>query len=140
MADSILLKLADTGETVASADEDVRGRKVLDNAGKKVGTIDGLMIDDAEKKVRFLRVESGGFLGLGATHVMIPIEAITKITTDDVTIDREGEHLRGAPRYDPSLVEDTDKHYWGGVYGYYGFMPFWGMGYNYPAYPYVSSR
>jgi sporulation protein YlmC with PRC-barrel domain len=32
------------------------GRKVLDNAGNKVGTVDGLMIDDAQKKVRFLRV------------------------------------------------------------------------------------
>jgi sporulation protein YlmC with PRC-barrel domain len=140
MADSTLRKLHDTGETVASADEDVRGRKVLDNAGNKVGTVDGLMVDDAQKKVRFLRVEAGGFLGLGNTHVMIPVDAITSITTDEVTIDRGGEHLHGAPRYDPALVDDTDEPYWGGVYSYYGFMPFWGMGYNYPPYPYYGTR
>ncbi len=125
MADSTLRKLSDTGETIANADEDVRGRKVLDSAGNKIGTVDGLMIDDTKKKVRFLRVEAGGFLGLGTTHVMIPVEAITNITTDAVTIDREGEHLHDAPRYDPDLVEDTDKQYWGSVYGYYGYEPLW---------------
>jgi sporulation protein YlmC with PRC-barrel domain len=140
MAASTLRRLHDIGETVANADEDVRGRKVLDNAGQKVGTIDGLMVDDAEKKVRFLRVECGGFLGLGATHVMIPVDAITSITSDTVTIDRGGEHLHGAPRYDPALVNEPDEHYWGGVYGYYGFAPFWGMGYNYPSYPYYGPR
>jgi len=136
MAGSTLRRLRDIGETVASADDDVRGRKVLDNAGNNVGTVDGLMVDDAENKVRFLRVESGGFLGLGATHVMIPVDAITSITHDAVTIDRGGEHLHGAPRYDPALVEEYDDRYWGGVYGYYGYAPFWGMGYLYPPYPY----
>ncbi len=30
------------------------------------------MVDDAQNTVRFPRVECGGFLELGATHVMIP--------------------------------------------------------------------
>ena len=135
MEASTLRRLRDIGETVAGADEDIRGRKVLDNAGTHVGTVDGLMIDDAQKKVRFLRVECGGFLGLGATHVMIPVDAITSITDDAVTIDRGGEHLHGAPRYDPALVKELDERYWSNVYGYYGMGPFWGPGYMYPAYP-----
>jgi len=96
------------------------------------------MVDDAQNKVRFLRVEAGGFLGIGATHLMIPVDAITGITAEAVTIDREGEHLRGAPRYDPALINEPDEHYWGGLYGYYGFAPWWGMGYMYPRYPYYS--
>ncbi len=139
MAASTLHRLHDIGETVSNSDEDVRGRKVLDNLGNKVGTVEGLMVDDDQNKVRFLRVESGGFLGLGETHVLIPVDAITAITVDAVTIDREGEHLHGAPRYDPALVEDHDERYWGSVYGYYGFAPFWGMGYSYPPYPYYGS-
>ncbi len=127
MATTILRKLSDTGETVASSDEDVRGRKVLDDTGEEIGAVDGLMVDD-EEKVRFLRVESGGFLGLGGTHVMIPVEAITRVMPHAVSIDRGREHLRGAPRYDPALVEDTDQEYWGGVYGYYGVAPYGGMG------------
>ncbi len=135
MATTMLRKLSDTGETVASTDEDVRGRKVLDDAGEEIGSVDGLMVDD-ENKVRFLRVESGGFLGLGRTRVMIPVEAVTRVMPHAVSIDRGREHLRGAPVYDPDLVDDRDEnywggvygYYWGGVYGYYGFPPYGGMG------------
>jgi len=135
MAVSTLRRLQDTDEVVAEDDEDVRGRKVLDNVGFTVGTVDDLMIDDAQNKVRFLRVECGGFLGLGATHVMIPIEAIASITGDAVTIDRGAEHLQGASRYDPLLLRDQDERYWGDVSGYYGFAPFWGREYTHPPYP-----
>ena len=115
--------------------EDVRGRKVLDDAGEEIGSVDGLMVDD-ENKVRFLRVESGGFLGLGRTRVMIPVEAVTRVMPHAVSIDRGREHLRDAPVYDPDLVDDRDEnywggvygYYWGGVYGYYGFPPYGGMG------------
>ena len=140
MTTSTLQRLRDIGETVANPDEDVRGRKVLDSAGNKVGTIDGLMVDDDQKKVRFLRVECGGFLGLGATHMMIPVDAINSITSDAVTIDRGGEHLQGAPRYDPALIDAYDDSYWGGVYGYYSYAPFWGMGYVYPQFPCLRHR
>ncbi len=108
--------------------EDVRGRKVLNSKGDDIGTVDGLMVDDGQHKVRFLRVESGGFLGLGGTHVMIPVDLITRITPDAVSIDRGREHLRAAPRYDPALVDDRDENYWGSVYSYCGVAPYWGMG------------
>jgi len=85
-------------------------------------------VDDGQHKVRFLRVKSGGFLRLGGTHVMIPVDLITRITTDAVSIDRGREHLRDAPRYDPALVDDRDENYWGSVDGYYGVAPYWGMG------------
>ena len=138
METAILRRLRDIGETMANPDEDMRGRKVLDNEGFHVGTVDGLMVDDAQNKVRFLRIEAGGFLGLGATHVMIPVDAITNIADDTVTIDRAAEHLRGAPRYDPALVDERDDRYWDGVYGHYGYAPYWGMGYTYPRYPYYG--
>jgi hypothetical protein len=77
---------------------------------------------------------------------MIPVDAITSITSDAVTINHTGEHLQGAPRYDPELINerkerywsgyDRDEHDWGDVYNYYGYAPFWGMGYDYPPYPY----
>jgi sporulation protein YlmC with PRC-barrel domain len=127
MATTMLRTLSDTGETVANVDEDIRGRKVLDDAGEEIGAVDGLMIDDQET-VRFLRVASGGFLGLDRTRVMIPVEAITRVMPHAVCIDRAREHLRGAPLYDPALADDRDQAYWGGVYGYYGVAPYGGMG------------
>ncbi len=126
MATTMLHKLSDTGETVANPDEDVRGRKVLDSSGEDIGSVDGLMVDD-EKTVRALRVESGGFLGLDRTRVMIPVEAVTRVTPHAVSIDLGRERLRDAPVYDPELVDDMDQGYWGGVYGYYGFAPYWGF-------------
>jgi len=64
-------RLSDSKLTVKHPDEDVRGRKVLDKAGEDIGTVDELFIDDRESKVRFLRVEAGGVLGIGAKVVLI---------------------------------------------------------------------
>ena len=128
-----LHSLNDADLTVADNAQDVRGRKVLDKAGEDVGTVDDLMIDDREKKVRFLRVASGGFLGLGDTTVLIPVDAITRVTADAVYIDQTREHVAGGPVYDPELVANLD--YWGGVYNHYGYQPYWSNGYSYPLFP-----
>src|SRR5487761_424166 len=55
-----LSKLSDTGQTVANADEDIRGRNVKAKDGQHLGKVDDLLIDDQARKVRFLRVEHGG--------------------------------------------------------------------------------
>src|SRR5690348_16824706 len=86
-----LSKLSETGQTVASDDEDIRGRKVKDKDGEDVGKVADLLIDDAEHKVRFLLVEHGGFLGIGDTKSFIPVDAITRITADDVFVDQSRE-------------------------------------------------
>ncbi|MDQ6877584.1 MAG: PRC-barrel domain-containing protein [Candidatus Dormibacteraeota bacterium] len=128
-----LSKLSDSGQTIASADEDIRGRKVKDKDGHDVGRVDDLLIDDQDRKVRFLRVEHGGFLGFGETMSFIPVDAITRITEDDVFINHSREDVAGAPQYDPDLADLPDPV---GLYGYYGYSPFWGAGYMYPGYPY----
>ena len=128
-----LVRLGETGLTVSFPEEDIRGRKVLDRAGEELGTVDDLLVDDAEHKVRFLQVASGGILGLGEQKVMIPIDAISRITEEAVQIDQEHQRVAGAPPYDPSITRDT---YWEEVYGYYGYGPYWTPGYAYPAYPF----
>lgn len=127
---STLIKLSDTGQTVEKPEDDLRGRKVKDKDGNDVGKVHDLLIDDQERKVRFLLVEHGGFLGLGETTSFVPVDAITRISADDVYINHSSEHIVGAPRYDPSLIEDRAYH--GSVYGYYGYTPYWGAGYIYP--------
>ena len=44
---------------------DIRGRTVIDSDGAEVGTVDDLLIDEEEDRVRFLRIGSGGILGMG---------------------------------------------------------------------------
>jgi sporulation protein YlmC with PRC-barrel domain len=127
-----LLKLSDSSLTVAFAEDDIRGRRVVDRNGDEVGDVDDLIIDDREQKVRFMQVGTGGVLGMGETKLLIPIDAITRITADTVSTDQTRERMVGAPRYDPALVRDT---YWEDVYGYYGYSPYWTPGYVYPPYP-----
>lgn len=53
-----IVRLSDVGETVADKDADVRGLKVIDKNGEELGTIDALLVDDRERKVRFIEVVS----------------------------------------------------------------------------------
>ena len=119
-----LRNLSDTDLTIATSDVDIRGRTVKDKDGEDIGTVDDLLIDERDREVRFMRVKSGGFLGLGETKVFIPIEGIARITADEVSIDQFREHVAGAPRYDPDLVDE--QGYYDGLYGHYGYRPFWG--------------
>lgn len=128
-----LVSLADSEQTVADGD-DIRGFEVKDAAGEDLGKVDELLIDTTERKVRFLVVASGGFLGLGEHKSYVPVDAITGIRDETVHIDQSRERLRTAPAYDPELINEPS--YNEDVFGYYGFAPYWTAGYAYPAYPY----
>jgi CBS domain-containing protein/sporulation protein YlmC with PRC-barrel domain len=131
-----LVRLSDTNLTLADRAEDIRGLKVLDMSEQELGTVNDLFIDEQENKVRFLEVSSGGFLGLGATKFLLPVEAISRITVDVVHINQSRELVAGAPQYDPTLVEER---YVTDIYSHYGYPPYWGPSYHYPPYPYYSS-
>jgi sporulation protein YlmC with PRC-barrel domain len=123
-----LRKLSESTETIDGSANDVRGRGVKDKNGEAIGKVQDLLIDDEEKKVRFLIVDHGGFLGFGQTRSFIPVESITRVTDKDVYIDHSREHVAAAPTYDPDLVEDHRYH--SSVYSHYGYTPF---SYMYPA-------
>ncbi len=128
-----LIRLSDTTLELASQAEDIRGRHVLDNKDDEIGEVHDLLIDDREKRVRFLLVEAGGFLGIGAQKIMIPVDAITRIDDKNVYVNLTRDHVASAPPYDPDLI---DERYLAQVYGYYGMGPFWAAGYLYPSFPF----
>jgi sporulation protein YlmC with PRC-barrel domain len=136
-AHATLVKLSDTEWTVADRADDIRGRRVLDPEGEEVGEVEDLFIDAREHKVRLLQVASGGFLGLGATTFLLPVEAIAQISAEAVSIDQRRERIAGAPRYDPALV---DQRYLGDLYGHYGYAPYWSATGVYPPYPRARPR
>ncbi|MFJ6376174.1 PRC-barrel domain-containing protein [Pseudarthrobacter oxydans] len=135
-----LVKLEDTGKTVADEREDIRGYAVKAASGEDIGTVEDLLIDLDEEKVRFLIVASGGFLGIGKDKSFIPIDAIKSINEEnkDVLLDRSRDQVAGAPGYDPELADV--KSFYEGVYGYYGLSPYWSTGYAHPGYPYYFPR
>jgi hypothetical protein len=133
-----LVRLRDTDQTVSSSDEDIRGRMAKDKDGRDLGTIEGLLVDEAERKVRFMEVASGGFLGLGESKSLIPVEAITRVTPDAVYIGHTLEHVAGAPRYDPELMH-TELEYFFNLFPYYGYPPSFGLFPSTDVSPYAKS-
>lgn len=133
-----LIRLRDTTRTIADPAADVRGRAVVDSNGGDVGTVDDLLIDDQEAEVRFLRVGAGGFLGIGKQHFLVPVDAVAAVEPDRVHISRDRARLSDVPTYDPDLAYD-DPAYYAGLYGWWGFAPYWGPGYAYPPFPHYGS-
>ena len=130
-ANPTIHRLSETGNTITPVADDIRGRTVKDKNGEALGKVRDLLIDDEDRKVRFMLVEHGGFLGFGHTHSFIPVDAITKITAHEVAINHSREHVAAAPPYDPELIADSTFH--GRIYSHYGHNPFWDDGYVYPA-------
>ncbi len=125
-----LYALGDHGQTIDGSVNDVRGREVKDAHGVAMGKVTDLLIDNQERKVRFLLVEHGGFLGFGEKKSLIPVQAITKITEYDVLIDQTHERVASAPGYTPDLIDDQDHH--AHISNHYGYPPYWGL-YDMPA-------
>jgi sporulation protein YlmC with PRC-barrel domain len=121
-----LSRLRDIDRAVSSSDVDIRGRMVKDKNGLDLGRIQDLLVDDVKWKVRFMEVASGGILGFGDSKSFIPVDAITRMTADEVYISHTLEHVAGAPRYDPDLVA-IDVNYLLELYPYYGYPGSFGL-------------
>lgn len=128
-----LVKLSEIDETVADRDDDIRGRDVRDRDRADLGKVKDLLVDERENKVRFIEVASGGFLGIGQDTSLIPVDAITAVTDDEVRIDQTRDVVAGAPAYDPDLVREREGY--GTYLSYYGYGGWWAPGYQYPDYP-----
>ncbi len=122
-----LYTLGDHRDTIDGTLNDVRGRTVRDTDGTDIGVVIDLLVDDREKKVRFLVIGHGGFLGVGAQRTLLPVEAVTKITGDKVLIDQSGARVASAPGYRPNLVDDRVYH--ASIADHFGYAPHWGHGY-----------
>jgi len=126
-----LTTLKDTDKVLADSGQDIRGRDVIAQDGDKIGKVDALLVDAQESKIRFIRVEAGGFLGIGEKTWLIPVDAIVRIDSDNVYVDQTRQKIVAAPDYNPDAV-DNDDEYYPGLYSYYGHGPYWGAGYAYP--------
>ncbi len=127
-----LTKLSESDLVLANSDEDIRGRTLRDTNDEEIGSVDDLMIDADQRKVRFLLVGAGGFLGIGEKQFLIPVDAVTRIDDDNVWINQNKSKIVGSPNYQPDLVSEN---YYNDLYGYYGYSPYWTPGYTYPPYP-----
>lgn len=129
---AVLLRISDTHLTPMDPVQDIRDREVIDSNGENIGRVSDLFIDDADKRVRFVEVAAGGFMHLGETKFLIPVDAVENMDEKAVYINRNGEHIAATPKYNPQLI---DQPYVDQVYQHYGYTPFYAMGYTAPVFP-----
>ncbi len=114
-----LVRLSDSEFILEDQTQDIRGLDVYDTNGEEVGTVEDLYADEEERKVRFLDVGAGGFLGLGEKNFLLPVEAVREVNEDGVVVDQSREKVVDSPPFDTSVVPQAP--YQRDIYDYYGY-------------------
>jgi PRC-barrel domain len=98
---------------------ELRNRGVYASTGQYLGHVDQLYVDD-DRKLRFVDVVTGGFLGLGRKHHLIPVEAITEEALNAITLGVDEETVEGAPTI-PNPLVGPDENHQRTLYEHYGY-------------------
>ena len=112
-----LIKLRDSDRPRDATAKALLDGDVYDRDGKKIGTVKDLYVDTEVEDVRFLDVGTGGFLGLGEKHFMVPMEVVIDTSGGRVTIEQSREKVEGSPELDTKGV--PEDAYQQEVYDYY---------------------
>ncbi len=116
-----LVKMSDSGFGVKSRESDIRRLGVFNQNGDQIGSIEDFYIDTQEREVRYLEVGAGGFLGLGQRPFLIPIEAVSEISAERVTLNQSREKVLDSPEFAPGhVLEAHDRQ---ALSRHYGFPP-----------------
>ncbi len=115
-----LLALDEAQVSLADESDDVRGLVVLDANGHRVGEVDDLIVDEADRRARLLVVASGGVLGLGAHRHLVPVETVARVS-DHVRLHHAAETVPQSEGADSAL----DRGDYAAIYRQYGFAPCW---------------
>lgn len=127
-----LTRLSQRTEGLTQPGADVRGARVLDRDDAEVGTVDDLLVDDAARKVRFLNVKSGGFLGFGGVAYLIPVDVIARMDADGLHLAVTRDVVSAGPSFDPGVAA-AGREVYEGVCRHFGCAPFWAPEYVYPS-------
>ena len=130
LAPAQLAKLSDGDLSLEYPADDIRGNAVVDQAGYEMGQVVDLLVDPGGARVLFMVVHPSGVL-LDEEPRLIPVDAIRRRDHGAVHIDQDHERVAAAPRYAPELISDAG--YQAGVYGWYGFVPYWHPAYVNPS-------
>jgi len=118
-----LVRLSDSGLALEDLAQDVRGLDVYDKSGDRIGKVEDLYADTEERKVRFLDVSGGGFMGLGEKRFLIPVEAVGEVREDGgvVVVEQKRRKVAESPLFDADVVPQPP--YQDVLYEYYGYLP-----------------
>ena len=90
-----------TGQPTLLSADTITGDEVCNLNDEKLGTIQDIMLDTQNGKVRYAVLSSGGFLGMGDRLFAIPWSALTLDSEHHrFTLDVDMERLKDAPGFD----------------------------------------
>jgi sporulation protein YlmC with PRC-barrel domain len=117
-----LVRLGDSDFVPANPEDDLRGKAVYDAQEQRIGSVEDLYIDRHEREVRFLEVGAGGFLGIGEKPLLVPVEAVTQVAEDRITIEPgRTEKVEGPAPFDtkvaPPRADEPHEDYASPPYG-----------------------
>jgi sporulation protein YlmC with PRC-barrel domain len=116
--------IVETQDLIAS--DKVEGTSVYGADGKRIGSIERVIIEKRSGKVAYAVLSFGGFLGIGEDHYPIPW---AKLSYDEdlggYRTELTREQVEKAPKF-----RSKDEYEWNRengrlVYDYYGIPPYW---------------
>ncbi len=114
-----------TADDLADLSEDLSNRTACDRLGEMVGTVEDVMIDAQRLRAPFLIIGSGGILGLGRQHHLVPRDLVTRVDENAVYIDRDKDQLLSGPAYRDGMAGDDAESHYAEVYAHFGVTPYW---------------
>jgi hypothetical protein len=128
MATSESMAKPDTKPHALIPSDRVEGTPVDRTNGKKLGTIQRLMVDKVSGTVAYAVLSYGGLLGIGEKHMPIPWAKLKFDPMKQVyLVDISDEELAKAPSYAADKEFDWgDRSKEARLHDYYGARPYWG--------------
>lgn len=113
----------DTPTLIAS--DKVDGTAVYGSDGKRIGSIQRIILEKRGGRVAYAVLSFGGFLGIGDEYYPLPWEKLSyDENLDGYRVDLTKNQIEGAPRF---REDERDWYRENGrsVYEYYGVPPYW---------------
>ena len=95
----------------ATANEDIRGCKIYGRGDDKLGKIDDVIFDHSTGAIKYVVVDTGGWLS--SKKFVVPAERLRRSSEheDDFVVDLDKKQIESFPPYDEKSVESQDQ--WG---------------------------
>ena len=101
---SNLTKLSETNLPLEEPWQDIRGLAVYDNRDEQIGSVEDLYLDREVRLASYLVVSTGGFLGMGKKHFLLPVEEVSRdVGEERVTIMVPRLKVLNSPEFDPDV-------------------------------------
>lgn len=102
---------------VADAAEDIRGSHLYGSNDEKLGKIDDVIFDHSTGNIRYVVVDTGGWLS--TKRFLVPAEALRESTKhkNDFEVNLDKHQIENFPPYNESELESESK--WAGYEGRY---------------------